>query len=82
MQKISFADNNTFKFYFQEKSCFDRRRKLSDKVVTVKEELDGFDIDCTGHQWTLVDLHRLIFNNKECGNLKLVTDGGVLTKKY
>ena len=37
------------------------------------EELDGIDIDGTGK---LMDLPRLMFIDKECGNLQVAVDGG------
>ena len=43
----------------------------------VKEELDGTDIDGIGN---LVDLPRLMFIDEEWGNLKVVLDGGELTR--
>ena len=46
MYEISFADNGTFKFYFQK-----------NHVVIVDEELDGIDIDGIGRN--LVDLPNL-----------------------
>ena len=45
----------------------------SDIVITVEEELDGIDIDGIRN---LVDLPRLMFIDEECGNLKVVVDGG------
>ena len=46
------------------------------KILIVKEELDGPDIDGTGH---LEDLLRTVFIHEECGNLKLFVDDGELT---
>ena len=44
----------------------------------VEEELDDIDIDGIGN---LVDLHRLMLIDEQCGNLKiLVGDGGELTR--
>ena len=43
----------------------------------VEEELDGIDIDGIGN---LVDLPRLMFIDEECGNLKVVVDGGEQTR--
>ena len=43
----------------------------------VEEELDGIDIDGIEN---LVDLPRLMFIDEECGNLKVVADGGELTR--
>ena len=46
------------------------------KILIVKEELDGPDIDGIGH---LEDLLRAVFIHEECGNLKLFVDDGELT---
>ena len=43
----------------------------------VEEELDGIDIYGIGK---LVDLPRLMFIDEECENLKVVVDGGELTR--
>ena len=43
----------------------------------VEEELDGIDIYGIGK---LVYLPRLMFIDEECGNLKIVVDGGELTR--
>ena len=48
----------------------------SNKVVTVEEELDRIDIDGIGE---LLDLPGLIFSNEECGNLKVIVNGGEYT---
>ena len=48
-----------------------------DNPFMVKEELDGTDIDGIGN---LVDLPRLMFIDEEWGNLKVVLDGGELTR--
>ena len=47
------------------------RRLCSQKVVT------GIKIDDTGN---LEDLLRVVFIDEECGNLKVVNDGGELTR--
>ena len=49
----------------------------SDKVVIVEEELDSADIDAIEN---LLDLPRLMFIDEECGNLKVVVDGGERTR--
>ena len=53
----------------------------SKKIVIVKEQLDGIDIDDIGN---LEDLLRIVFIH-ECGNLKVFVDGGelpeILTKR-
>ena len=52
------------------------KHKPSEKIVIVKEELDGIDIDDIGN---LEDLLRIVFIHEECGNLKVFVDGGELT---
>ena len=47
--------------------------KPSEKVVTAEEELNRFDIDSIG-------LPRFVFINDKCGYLKVVNDGGELTR--
>ena len=60
-------------FIFKENHVFiEEDDNPLDKVVTVKEELDGIDIDGIGN---LVDLHRLMFIDEEYGNVKIVLDG-------
>ena len=51
--------------------------RLSEKIVIVKEELDGIDIDYIGD---LEDLLRKVFLHEKWGNLKVFLDGGELTK--
>ena len=48
-------------------------RKPSKTVNAVEEEQDGIDIAGIGN---LMDLPKLMFIDKECGNLKVVFDGG------
>ena len=45
--------------------------------MTVKEELDGIDIDDIGN---FEDLLRIVFIHKECGNLKVFVNGEKLTR--
>ena len=73
IQETSFANNETFKFYFRRKSRFYWRGKPSNKVNTVEEEQDGINITGIGN---LMDLPKLMFTDEECGNLKVVVDGG------
>ena len=73
IQETSFANNETFKFYFRRKSRFYWRGKPSNKVNTVEEEQDGINITGIGN---LMDLPKLMFIDEECGNLKVVIDGG------
>ena len=46
------------------------------KILIVKEERDGPDIDDIGN---LEDLLKIVFIHEECGNLKLFVDDGELT---
>ena len=62
-------------FIFEKKSRFYWRGKPSNKVNAVHEEQDGIDV--TGN---LMDWPKLMFINEECGNLKLVVDGGLFTR--
>ena len=48
----------------------------SEKIVIVKEELDGIYIRDIVN---LEDLLRVVFLHEECGNLKVFVDGGGLT---
>ena len=73
IQETSFANNETFKFYFWRRSRFYWREKSSNKVNTVKEEQDGINITGIGY---LMDLPKLMFIDEECGNLKAVISGG------
>ena len=73
IQETSFANNETFKFYFRRKLRFYWRGKPSNKVNTVEEEQDGINITGIGN---LMDLPKLMFTDEECGNLKVVVDGG------
>ena len=52
-------------------------RLRSQKVVIVVEELDGTDIDDIGN---LKDLLRVGFIDEVSGNLKVVIDGGDITR--
>ena len=45
--------------------------------MTIKEELDGIQIDGIGN---LEDLLRIVFIHAECGNLKVFFDGRELTR--
>ena len=73
IQETSFANNETFKFYFWRRSRCYWRGKSSNKVNTVEEEQDGINITGIGN---LMDLPKLMFIDEECGNLKVVIDGG------
>ena len=48
----------------------------SEKIVIVKEELDGSNIDDIGN---LENLLKIVSIHKECGNLKVFVDGRELT---
>ena len=54
-----------------------KKTKPSEEVVIVEEELNLVDIDDLGN---LENLPRFVFIDEECGNLKVVNDGGELTK--
>ena len=54
-----------------------KKTTIQKKFVVVKAELDGIDIEETGN---LKDLPRLAFIDEDCGNLKVVADGGELTR--
>ena len=73
IQETTFASYETFKFYFWWKSRFYGRGKPSNKVNAVEEEQDGIDIDGIRN---LMDLPKLMFIDEECGDLKIVVDGG------
>ena len=73
IQETSFANNETFKFYFRRKSRFYWRGKPSNKVNTVEEEQNGTDTDGIGN---LMDLPKLMLIDEECRNHKVVVDGG------
>ena len=73
IQETTLASNETLKFYFWRKSLFCWRGKPSHKFDAVEQEQDGIDIDGIGN---LMDLPKLMFIDEECGNLKVVVDGG------
>ena len=66
-----------FSFYFQRKSRFSWRGQHFKKILIVKEELDGIDIDDIGN---VEDLLRIAFIHEECGNLKVFVDGWELIR--
>ena len=70
--ETSFANNEILKFYFWRKSRFFEEENPQ-KVNTVEEEQDGINITGIGN---LMDLPKLMFTDEECGNLKVVVDGG------
>ena len=63
-------------FVFKKCHGFIEADKPSEKVVIAEEELNHFDIDGIEN---LEGFPRLVFVNEECGNLKVVNDGGELT---
>ena len=73
IQETTFASNETFKFNFWRKSRLYWRGKPSNKVNAVEEEHDGTDVGGNGN---LMVLPKLMFIDEECGNLKVVVDGG------
>ena len=60
-------------FIFEENHVFIEEGNASNKVYTVEEEQDGIDVDGIGN---LMDLPKLMFIDEECGNLKVVVNGG------
>ena len=50
---------------------------LQEKVIIAEKELDWVDVEDIGN---VEDLLRLMFLDEECENLKVVFDGGVLTR--
>ena len=52
------------------------KHKSSEKIVIVKEEVDGIDTDDIEN---LEDLLRMVFIHEECENLEVFVDGGELT---
>ena len=64
---------NVFSFIFKENHVLLKEDSPSE-IVIVEEELDGIDKDDIRN---LEDL--LVLINEECGNPKLVVDGGELT---
>ena len=60
---------------FSKKITFSLKKSPSEKVVIVEEELDGID----GIE-NLENLARLVLIDEECENLKVVVDGGELTR--
>ena len=79
MEKIKFADGLVlfFQSYFQKNHGFIEDGNPSENVVIVDEDLDGIDIDDIRN---LADLPRLESIDEECGNLRVVNDGGELTR--
>ena len=67
----------SFVVLFLKNHGFIEEDKPSEKVVTAEEELHRFDIDDTEN---LQGLPRFVFINEKCGNLKVVSDGGELTR--
>ena len=64
-------------FIFKESHVSFAEDNPSETIVIVEEELDGIDRDDIGN---LEDLLRLVLINGECGNPKIVVDGGELTR--
>ena len=52
------------------------KQNPSEKIVIVKEELDGIDVDDIEN---LEDLRRIMFIHEQYGNLKVFVDGRELT---
>ena len=66
-----------FSSFFSRKHDFIEEDTSSEKVAIVEEELDVIDIDDTGN---LEYSARLVFIDEECGNPKVVNEGGELTR--
>lgn len=67
-----------FLILFQRNHVFiEEKGYSSEKIVIVEEELDGIDVNNIEN---LEDLLMLVFINKECGYLKVVADGGEVTR--
>ena len=64
-------------FIFKENYVLIEEDNLSEKIVLVEKELDGNDRDDIVN---LKDSLRLMLINKECGNPKVVVDGGELIR--
>ena len=60
-------------FIFEENHVFVEEGIPSNKFDAVEQEQDGIDIDGIGN---LMDLPKLMFIDEDCGNLKVVVDGG------
>ena len=79
IEKTTFADID-FCFsccIFKKNHGFIEEDNPSEKVVIVEEELNRVDIDDIGN---LVDLLRFVFIDEACLDLKVVNDGGELTR--
>ena len=64
-----------FCFIFKDNNVLVEQHNPSENIVIVKEKLDGIDIDKIRN---LGDLLRIVFIHEECGNLKVLVDGGEL----
>ena len=56
---------------------FNDKDNASEKVVIAEEELNCVDMDDIGN---LEDLPRFVLIDEQCGNLKVVNNGGELTR--
>ena len=63
-------------FIFKDNHVLVEQHNPPEKIVIVKEELEGIDVDDIGN---LEDLLKIVFIHEECGNLKVFVDGGELT---
>ena len=72
IQETTFASNEKVQVLFLRKIAFLLKREPL-KVNAVEEEQDGIDIDGIGN---LMDLPKRMFIDEECGNPKVVVDGG------
>ena len=71
----SFVDNYYVLVLFSKKITFSLKKTNLQKMLLwlPEEKLDGIDIDGIGN---LENLPWLVFINKECGDFKVVVDGG------
>ena len=63
-------------FIFKKNYVLIEEDNPSEKIVLIEEELDGIEKDDIVN---LEDLLRLVLIDEECGNPKVVADGGELT---
>ena len=73
IQKLLLQVMRRSSFIFEENHVFIEEGNASNKVYTVEEEQDGIDVDGIGN---LMDLPKLMLIDEECGNLRVVFDGG------
>ena len=80
MEETTFTDidfSDFASFIFKLNNVFIEEDKPSEKVRIIEEKLHGIDIDGIRN---FQDLSGRVFINEECENLKMLVDGGELTK--